>query len=215
METSCGTLGNGFVLTNNNDTIRGMINILPDVGRYSPIFDDCVYFTSGSSTDSTTFFVKNRNGKVFIKTNDIKSLNFVDKKNKVTSTYIFNIYFWKLLITKDNLSVYIRYYIGDARTEMNWNLNEYEKNYYKYEAIAIFSDKILKVQIYSGYQLTMYNHQDTKQLLQFINTRYNLSLTQNELLSYIELRKPPQKQTKLFDFILDKEAELEKMQVRE
>ena len=87
--------------------------------------------------------------------------------------------------------------------------------YAKYLDITIFSDTVQKVQVYNDYDyhLTISNVPIvTKQFLLFINTRYKLNLTHNELLNYIELRKPLQNQTKFFNFILDKEAELEKMQ---
>jgi len=216
---SCSPLQRvGYVVTNANDTIKGKF---AELSYYAGKFA-CIYNNSVPATQSTTFTIKkeNTNTKMFINVNSIKSLYVVDKKNRVTSTYIFNTYFWKLLFAKGNWGIYTKYHLKNEGMHFSLDVNDINfatADYSEIIDISIFSDTVQKVQIPSDFgdnlPLTIYMAiYVTKQLLPFINARYNLSLTQNELLSYIELRKPLQNQTKLFNFMLDKEAELEQTQ---
>jgi len=210
---SCSPLQRvGYVVTNANDTIKGRF---AELSYYAGNFA-CIYNNSVPATQSTTFTIKNEstNTKMFINVNSIKSFNVIDKKNKVISAYIFNTYFWKVLAKKDNLGIYMKYHLKNEGMHFSLDVNDINfatPDYSEIIDIAIFSDTVQKVQVYSDYDyyLTISNVPIvTKQLLPFINTRYNLSLAKDELLNYIELRKPLQNQTKLFNFILDKEAEL-------
>jgi len=213
MSISCSPLQKrGYLITYANDTIKGRF---AELSYYAGNIA-CIYNNSVPATTSTTFTIKdaNTNTNNLIKVNDIKSLNVVDKKNKVTSTYIFNTYFWKLLFAKGNLGVYMKYHLKYAGM---YSFDEPEccgPAYRKCEDIAIFLDSVQKVQIYSGYQLTIIDNkfQVSEQILPFINKRYNLSLTQDELLKYINQGETLQNQTYLYNFILDKEAELEEKQ---
>jgi len=217
MSISCSPLQKrGYLITYANDTIKGRF---AEFSYYAGNIA-CIYNNSLPATQTTTFTIKNANTNTnnLIKMKDIKSLNVVDKKNKVTSTYIFNTYFWKVLAKKDNLGIYMKYHLKNEGVHFSLNINDPNfatTDFNEIIDIAIFSDTVQKVQVYNDYDyhLTISNVPIvTKQLLLFINTRYKLSLTKNELLNYIDQRKSLQNQTKLYNFILDKEAELEEKQ---
>ena len=113
--------------------------------------------------------------------------------------------FWRLLTNKENLGIYIRNYTVHKGSYYD-AYNTLIDNNGNYADIAIFSGATLKIQIYS----TSQNVSIGKAVLQFINTRYDLSLTYTELLNYITVNEDIGHQKKLFDFILEKETALEK-----
>jgi hypothetical protein len=204
---SCNPREIGYVLTNNNDTITSVFAMYRGVPY--------VYENSDNSgpVSPTTFIVKNKNKKDTIKVCDIKSINFVDKRNKSISIYIFNTFFWKLLTTKNTFGIYVRYY-DNSTGYMSYLGNVVVQGYADENdiEIAIFFGKEQKAVIYSGTEIKTLSGQ-AKRILNAINTRYNLNLTQDEFFKkYIDKTKDFEHQTKLFEFILDKEAELEKIQ---
>ena len=191
---SCSIQKEGYVITNTNDTIRGNFKLL---------MKPPIYHVSAPIQIFTVY--KNKNIKVDIKAGDIKNIDVIDKKKKDTSTYIFfHDDFWRQLAANDNLGIYVRNFMAHIGS---WYRNE---DYAEYEDVIILPDKERKIQIYvySGVQ-DDYNF-IAQQVLQFINTRYSLNFTHDELVNnYFIQGVDFEKQKKLFEFILDKEIELE------
>jgi len=239
MSTTCNAQKVGYVVTNNNDTIKAYsinTNALIIPNPFYPI-------------KSPTYMVITQlkpKKKVKMSASDIRELKVMDLKQKDTSTYLligdtvtFKIYmnkpsskfnfltlekkklvrrdtqiisykFWKVLYTKNNLSI----------CNLNWTVNDamsiYENNEYRdYEALAIISNKNKKTPIYT-WEPRGNPKKDIPELsdslLKFINIRYNLIMPSGEVNQYMDGGKDIEHQTRLFELILDKEAELEKMQ---
>jgi len=118
--------------------------------------------------------------------------------------------FWKVLYIKNNLS------ICNLTWTVNFASSVYDNNEYRgYEALAIISNKNKKTPIYT-WEPRSNPKKDIPELsdslMKFINMRYNLIISPEEFKKYMDSGKDIESQTKLFDFILDKEAELEEKQ---
>jgi len=125
-----------------------------------------------------------------------------------TQLVVYN--FWKVLYTKNNLSI----------CNLTWTVNDAmsidETNGYRgYEALAIISNKNKKTPIYT-WEPRSNPKKDIPELsdslLKFINIRYNINMSSGDLNQYMDDEKDIEYQTRLFELILDKEAELEKLQ---
>lgn len=211
-EISCGAYKEGYaitnnscIVTNNNDTISGT----------SYQLEDFLNFPYGNAPTPLT--IKNKIQKININLSDIKNIYFINKKKQDTATYIVDSNdLWQLLATKNNLKIYEKYYCEDAGytvcTDPGNPGGICSEVYNTYEIVSIFSDKMQIVQLYSislrG--LPIDNVYRVKFVLQFVNTRYKLNLTHDELVkNYFVQGVGFDKQKKLFDFILEKEAGLE------
>jgi hypothetical protein len=199
----------GYVVTNNNDTIKGNFNL--------------------AIQQPSTFTIYNtEKGKTHFNINYIKYINIIDNKKRNTTTYIFNNGFWQQLAAKGDLGIYkIEYETDAGYSDIDGN-----EVYTDYEDIALFSGNIQKAAIYGNYVPDDYLNKKiatqsiysgtlfkfikvpilsgfTEGLFQFINTRYDLDLTPEEFFTYIDQTKAADRQTKLFNFILDLESDLE------
>jgi hypothetical protein len=123
-----------------------------------------------------------------------KKKDTLKNENPVHTFYQF--WKWRFLYTKGDLSI----------AERKWEVSDDDDNYYDETEIAIFSGSRLKVVI-DGSDNS--NKKDwSTALLSFINARYNLEMTHDEFLNYINQKEIPENQTKVFDFILAQEAVL-------
>ena len=262
MGISCSAQEKGYIVTNNNDTIK-IPSIISEPDDYNNTYFLINHYNFKRKQQYLYIFeYYNKKHKVFqskpkkrpdtlyeamtrvkpkkiekIKVNEIKYLKIINLKHKDTSIYIpiqdtlptkivriggqgdknkflskqsivkidtqyvyYN--FWKILHIKCDFNIYIRNY---AIVYTNFDYSYYYSIYLV--DIAIFSGKIQKAQIYNGGDLTLSQYR--KEILKFINKRYNLNLTSDELLNYISPKQDIEHQTKLFDFILDKETALE------
>ncbi len=116
------------------------------------------------------------------------------------------------LLTKRNMkickSVYSPFENLSVLNDTNSDIGTYKAADYL-EDINIYSYKDQKsTTMYSGDLHASFSIKE-KIVLQFINTRYNLNLSIKNLLTYIDRKKDFEHQSKLFDFILNKEMELE------
>lgn len=206
-EISCNTQKECYVITNNSDTIKGECNQL----KYSLKFP--------YDSIMTPFIVnKDKKTKIDINITDIKSINLINKRKRDTTTYvIFGNDLWRLLAAKNDIGIYERNYVTDAGYSIASDAgsitnNSYAEVYNYYDDVAIFSNRILIIYIIDNL-LYPYPPSIGKAVLQFINIRYNLNLTHDELVNnYFVQGKDFEYQTKLFNFILDKETELEKQE---
>ena len=114
---------------------------------------------------------------------------------------------WTLLAAKGNIKICHRFYIGQLENPLNISMSDGSNSS---EDIAIFSGKEQKAMIYSGnyYPRPLRKRKIAQEVLQFINTRYHLNLTNDELVKYIIEKDKFEDWTKLFDFILAQETEL-------
>lgn len=174
---------NCYVVTNNNDTLEGKLKGT-SVFYLKPINGNYEYIVYKN---------KQLNKNIKIKRNDIKNIGVINKKNNDTSMYIiFNNYYWQLLAAKCNLGIYKRVYYSDAAS------------FTTLEDIVIFAGNKQRFSIYHGYPLTekFDNEIIDSTILIFINAQYN----QNFSITYFKDEKA------MYDYILDKEAELEKQE---
>ncbi len=191
---SCSAQKQGYVVTNTNDTIKGKFKL--EISHGSSAYGAPMVFA--------VYNLKNAKTNIYI--DSIKKIDIV-KGEKISDSYIiYDNSIWQMAVAKNDLGIYKRDYKtistdnnatiynpvtgnNDANTSLDYAT--------KYEAFAIFSGKTQIVQIYNdvhNYSLIQ------KDILQFINDRYKVKLTKWKIIK---------SQQKLFDFILDKEAELE------
>jgi hypothetical protein len=231
----CNAQKEGCVVTNTNDTLKiASINHMPSFYNYS--------FLGNPDTMYEVVTHLKPKGKMKIKVSDIRYLKIIDLKNKDTSIYIpikdsarlytyghdiskvdkmkkrkryikattFTFYrFQKVLVAKGNLSIYVKNYAVEVYTGNDViGANDFDD----YMDVAIFSNNKQVVTIYDNdSQNDKLNI--AKAVLQFVNTRYKLNLTHDELVNkYFAQGVAFDKQKKLFNFIIDKEAELEKQE---
>ena len=191
MSVSCSAQKNGYIVTNTNDTIKGNFKLTIS-SALSP-----------DSTPMTVFTVYSENTKTNIKLSNISKINVV-KRKKVTATYIISDNdFWQLLVAKGNIGIYKRNYnvsecgyVNSPSSDIYYGDTLCYKH--KYEDISIFLKNEQIEQIYNNAR-NDYSYIKSE-TLRFINTRYKIRLTK---------WKDIKSQNKLFDFILDKEVELE------
>ena|GEM_PF-4819338 len=119
------------------------------------------------------------------------------------------------------MGIYVRYYVkiieynGTPDYNPIWgdyDLSNTASYRYRYKDIAVFSDttQIREALIYSGTRsIVSTNILYLQQVRDFIYVRYRLKLNIIFKDLYIDQMKDVEHQTKLFDFILDKEIGLE------
>jgi hypothetical protein len=134
------------------------------------------------------------------KTEKINLLTLSKEKIVIKDTQYIRYIFWQLLAIKGNLCICKRLW----QETVGWA--PYDESTVTNKDIALFDDGKQKMMIYSGLRI---DNPSGIAILHLINARYNINLTHDELLNYIDQNKDIEYQKKLFDFILDKEAALE------
>jgi hypothetical protein len=196
MGMSCSAQKEGYVVTNNNDTIKGKFKL-------PPIW----LLMEGKPIPQTLFSIRehdnsNKNTKINIKIVDIKNIKIIKNNRNDTSTYfILNNKLWELLAVKDNLSIRQRDF---EQHGPYGGINDWDR----FEELALFIGKKQYISIYSvNLDIKVYTNKSYKKardraIIEFINMRYNQKFSTNDF----------KDDKAMYNYILDKELELEQQE---
>lgn len=209
---SCGFRAEGYVITNKNDTVRGQFK-----------HEISLEIPWDSVRSSEIMLHTGSHKKEMFKITDIEKINLIKKDSIYTTYYLLSNGLWQPLEVIGNMGIYLRPYskIVCFPNEIDYGVNT--QVYFggcpklKYEDVAIFVGKKIHKEIYTEFQRVILGDFILKrkglkarasEFLKFANARYGLHMKRFADI-HLDLSKGFIYQKQMFDFILNKESELE------